>query len=92
MTKGQQRPMQLSGKKTYSVKDCVNKGTLQQGQTKASSGPFRSSLFLRWFGGVLQGLRVWVGGLGEVVKMRKTVHGCPERERKKGQRVLLGWL
>lgn len=46
LTKGQQRPMQLRDKKTYSVKDCVNKGTLQyRARQRPVQGPFRSPLF-----------------------------------------------
>lgn len=73
--------MQLSNKKTYSSKDCVNKGTLQHGKTKASSGSIQELLVTALVWGLLQGLRVWVGGLGEVANMRKTVRGCPETEK-----------
>ena len=69
LTKGQQRPMQLSDKKTYSVKDCVNKGTLQhrpdKGQSRALSG---APLFAVGLGSSLRteglGGRPWGGGGG----------------------------
>lgn len=47
LTKELFRPMQLRDKNTYSIKGCVNKGTLQRGQTKAHPAPIQGFLGLR---------------------------------------------
>lgn len=77
MTEGQQRPMQLRDKKTYSIKDCVNKRDtaprLDKDQPRTYSGA--SCSLLAW--GLLHRLKVWVGGLGEVAEKTEAVCGCP---------------
>lgn len=78
MTQGQQRPMQLRDKKTYSVKDCVNKrdtaARLDKDWPRTYSGA--SCSLLAW--GLLHRLKVWVGGLGEVAEKTEAVCGCPK--------------
>lgn len=83
--------MQLRDKKTYSVKDCVNKrdtaAVRDKGQSRTYSGGPCS--LLAW--GLLHGLKVWVGGLGEVADKTEEVCGCP-RDKDRECCQLLGSL
>lgn len=91
LTKGQQRPMQLRDKKTYSVKDCVNKRDAAAVRDKGQSGTYSGGpcSLLAW--GLLHGLKVWVGGLGEVADKTEAVCGCP-RDKDRECCQLLGSL
>lgn len=81
LAEGQERPTQLTDKKTYSVKDCVNKRDTAVGPDKGRSRTYSRAPCSPLAWGLLQGLRVWVGGLGEVEKKWEAVI-----------RVLLGCL